>query len=199
MKLFHSPGACSLGIRVLMEEIGAPFETVIVDLKSGEHRQPAYMKLNPKAKVPALLRPDGRLLTEFPVIALWLARQFPEKNLLPDGPEGDIDALELLDYVVSTLHMRGATLAMRPDRFCQDPKGQEEVRKSGCEVLTVGFERLEEQLGEKEWFFGHMTIVDMAVFYLVHWQPRYDLPLPPRLKAFHERMMERPAVKRALA
>ena len=197
MKLFHSPGACSLGIRILLEMTGAPYETVTVSIPKGEQRQPAYLAQNPKGKVPALLRPDGSLLTEYPVISLWIARNFPDAGLLPAG-DGEYRALELMEYVVSTLHMRAATLAMLPSKFAADPAGQDEVRAHGREVLTAGLELLAERLGDAEWFFDRPGVADAAVFYLLSWQPRYALDLPPVLEAFRQRMAALPAVARAL-
>jgi glutathione S-transferase len=80
MKLFYGPGACSIGIHVILEELGAPFETQAVSTRDGSVRKPEYLAINPKAKVPALLRDDGTVLTEFPVIAWWLARSNPERR-----------------------------------------------------------------------------------------------------------------------
>ena len=69
MKLFYSPGACSLGIHVLLQEIGKPFELEKVELAKGEQFQPPFTSVNPKLKVPVLQRDDGSILTEYPAIA----------------------------------------------------------------------------------------------------------------------------------
>ena len=90
MKLFHAPGACSDGIVLLLDIIGVPYEIHELDVRKGDQRQPDYLAINPKGKVPALLRDDGRLLTEFPAIAFWLARKFPEAELLPTDPDGGL-------------------------------------------------------------------------------------------------------------
>lgn len=199
MKLFHAPGSCSLGVRILLEETDADYETEIVDFSKGQQRSREYLALNPKGKVPALLLDDGGLLTEFPAIAIWIAKTFPEAKLLPEGTEGEVRTLELLDYVVATLHMRGATLVMRPDRFCPLPEAAESIRAAGLVVLTEGLGRLEERLGESDYFFGHLTIADAAVFYLLTWQERCGFTIPPKLAAFFDRMGQRPTVTRALA
>ena len=80
MKLDYSPGACSIGIHVLLEEIGKPYELEPVNLREGAQFKPPCTGVSPKGKVPALERDDGSVLTEFPVIARWLGRQ---ANLLP--------------------------------------------------------------------------------------------------------------------
>ena len=75
MKLMFAPGACSIGIHVLLEEIGKPYETQRVNLQEGAQYKPDFTTINPKSKVPTLVRDDGSVLTEFPAIAYWLARQ----------------------------------------------------------------------------------------------------------------------------
>lgn len=197
MKLFHSPGSCSLGIRILLEMTGVPFETVTVSIAKGAHRAPDYLALNPKGKVPAVMRPDGTLLTEFPVIALWIARTFPDAGLLPGGDD-DYRALEIVEYVVATLHMRGATLVMRPEKFVSDPAAVAAVREHGLDVVTEGLEALSARLAGAEWFFDRPGLADAAVFYLLNWKDRMGVTLPDNLAAFHQRMAALPAVARAL-
>ena len=198
MKLFHSPGSCSLGIRILLELAEVRFETVTVSIAQGAHRAPEYLALNPKGKVPALLRPDGTLLTEFPVIALWIARTFPEAGLLPGGDD-EYRTLEIVEYVVSTLHMRGATLAMRPEKFAADPAAQKEVRAHGHAMVAEGLEALSARLDGRDWFFDRPGLADAAVFYLLNWKDRMGVTLPANLAGFHQRMAALPGVARALA
>lgn len=69
MKLIYSPGACSLGIHVILEEIGQPFETLRVSTRDGSVHKPEFTAINPKSKVPTLIRDDGSVLTEFQTIA----------------------------------------------------------------------------------------------------------------------------------
>ena len=73
MKLYYSPGACSIGIHVLLEEVGKPYEAVRLNFQEGEQYKPGFTGVNPKSKVPTLVRDDGSVLTEYPAIALWLA------------------------------------------------------------------------------------------------------------------------------
>ena len=80
MKLYYAPGVCSIGIHVLLEEIGKPYDLQTVNLREGAQYKPEFTQVSAKSKVPALERDDGSILTEFPVIARWLGRQ---ANLLP--------------------------------------------------------------------------------------------------------------------
>ena len=89
MKLYYMPGACSLGIHVLLEEIGKPYDLHKIDGAKQEQYGPDFVKLNPKSKVPTLQRDDGKVLTEFPAIAVWLARKNADKGLLPTDADGE--------------------------------------------------------------------------------------------------------------
>ncbi|WP_216671338.1 glutathione S-transferase family protein [Mangrovicoccus sp. HB161399] len=199
MTLFHAPGSCSLGIHLLLEETGAPYAMVPVDLARGEQRGAAFLSVNPKGKVPALKLPDGSVLTEFPVIALWLARQHPEAALLPAEPDREIRVLELTEHIVSGLHMRGSVFAMRPDRFAADPAMQEVLRAHGREVLSAGQARLEEQLGGQPFLFGSFSIADAAAFYLLSWSGRTGVALTPALERYMDGLRARASARTVLA
>ena len=82
MKLYFSPGACSMASHIGLEESGVPYEEKPTMLAKGEHKTEAYLKINPRGKVPAL-DVDGKILMENTAILTYLARRFPEKNLLP--------------------------------------------------------------------------------------------------------------------
>jgi len=106
MKLYYAPGACSIGIHVLLEEIGKPYQAEAVNFREGAQYKPPYTGINPKSKVPTLERDDGSILTEFPVIARWLALTNPQANLIPKDEETDIRATEVMEYAVGTITPR---------------------------------------------------------------------------------------------
>ena len=85
MKLYYAPGACSLGIHVLLEESGAPFEPTLLNLREGAQFKPEFTSINVKSKVPTLVRDDGSVLTEFTAIAYWIAAKYPAAKLMPAG------------------------------------------------------------------------------------------------------------------
>ena len=97
MKLYYMPGACSIGIHVLLEEIGKPYDLQKIDGANREQYGPAFVKLNPKSKVPTLQKDDSSVLTEFPAIATWLARKNPEKGLLPSDPDAEARMVARID------------------------------------------------------------------------------------------------------
>ena len=199
MKLFYSPGACSLGIHVLLEEIGRPFETEVISTREGANYQPYYLEISPKAKVPALRRDDGSVLTEYGAIATWLARTNPAAELMPMDPEGEARAVEAMDYAVSTVHMQGFTRIARPGNFAPSEADKEAVQTRGREIYAKGMEILGRSLEDREWLAGSYSVADSALFYLSYWSPRAGVDLPAHVAAHFARMKARPAVQRALA
>jgi glutathione S-transferase len=200
MKLYYMNNACSLGIHVLLAEIGKPYELEKVDFMEAAQYKPDFVKLNPKSKVPVLQLDDGSVVTEFPAIAYYLARANPEKKLLPETIAGEAKALELLDYLIATVHMRGFTRIFRPEVFSPTPEDKEKVQAAGRKFVETGFALLEPVLGDQAYILGDFSIVEGALFFLEHWAVnRANIPLPPVWQAHFERLMARPAVQKALA
>ena len=196
MKLFYSPGACSLGIHVLLEEIGKPYDTEKVDLGTPPAER-ALSRVNPKSKVPTLVRDDGSVLTEYPAIAWWLARSNPEKKLFPEDIEAQSRVLEATDYCVATLHMQGFSRMFGAHRAAT-PAGQEAMTAPGRDVATRALARMDAVLGGKEWVAGAYSIADTALFYACRWAGHFDVALPANVAAHLARMKARPAVQAAL-
>lgn len=200
MKLYYASGACSMGIHVVLEEIGKPYEAVKLDIRGGENLRPPFIELNPKGKVPTLQRDDGSIVTEFPVIAHYLARTNPEAGLLPSDPEAELTGAEAMDYAVSTIHMQGFTRLFRPGNFSPNEAEYDQVKARGREIIEKGYALLDKQLAGKEWIAGPYSMADSAVFYVSYWGAKpMGMKLPPNLAAHFERMMARPAVQRMLA
>ena len=198
MKLLYSPGACSIGIHIILEEIGAPFETERVSLKDGEQYQRAFTAINPKSKVPTLIRDDGSVLTEFPAIAYWLANTHPAAKLWPAGVEAQTHAIEVMDYVVATVHMQGFSRIFRPSNFAPSAADEEKVRKRGLEIFANGLAILDRALTGKEYAVGPFSVADAALFYIAFWRHSSKMELPANLALHYQRMLARPAVRRVL-
>lgn len=205
MKLYWGPHTCAIGIHVLLEEIGKPFDLEKFDVMGGETHKEPFKSINPKGKVPVLLRDDGSTLTEFAAIATWLARTNPEAKLLPPRLEDEIRALEIMDYTVGTLHGQAFARVFMPAKF--EPKdllhkaglGQSTVRNEGREMVTSAFEILDKALAGKSYAGGDtFSIADAALFYAERWAPQVDIALPPNVAAHFRRLTSRPAVRRAM-
>ncbi|CAA9266019.1 MAG: Glutathione S-transferase [uncultured Craurococcus sp.] len=200
MKLYYAPGACSIGIHVLLEEIGKPYEPVVLNTKEGAQFKPEFTSINPKSKVPTLVRDDGSVLTEYPAIALWLASSFPEAKLLPKDAEGLAKALEYTDYAVATLHMQGFSRIFRPSNFAPNEADHEAVKARGAEIFEKGLGLFDKALAGKDYLLGEFSFADSALFYVSFWwAARLNKTLPPNVAAHYERMKARPSVQRTMA
>lgn len=200
MKFIYSPGACSLGIHVILEEIGKPFEAMRVSTRDGSMHKPEFQAINPKSKVPALIRDDGALLTEFQAIAFWLARSNPEAKLIPEDVEGQTRALEALDYICGTIHPQAFTRQFRPGNFAKDSEDEPRVVAQGKAMASKYLGVLEANWKGDTWVLptGY-SVADGALFFIDQWCIRAGVPQPPRIAAHHQAMLARPAVQRALA
>ncbi len=199
MKLLYSPGACSLGIHVLLEEIGKPYQADVVNLREGAQFKPEFTGINPKSKVPTVVRDDGSVLTEFPAIAYWLARTNPDKKLLPDDLDSQARTLEALDYVVATIHMQGFSRLFRASNYTPNPADEDKVKERGKEIAEKGFVLMDKALAGKEYVAGAFSIADPALFYVEFWGAgRMGMTLPPNSAAHYKRMLARPAVQKTM-
>jgi glutathione S-transferase len=199
MKLLYAPGACSIGIHVLMEEVGKPYEGVAVALREGAQFKPEFTSINPKSKVPTLVDDAGTVRTEYPAIAYWLARTNPFANLLPDNIELQAKALELMDYCVATIHMQGFSRIFRASNYSPTASDEAAVKERGTEIAEKGFAALDKALEGKDYAVGNFSIADSAIFYVEFWAKRVGIALPPNCAAHLERMLARPSVQRTLA
>lgn len=198
MKFYMTPGSCSTGIHILLEELGLLFEVHPVNLLAGDNRQADYLAINPKGTIPTLVREDGSALTDFLSIAWWLARTHPKRGLLPPGAEAEAEVLERAGYAVNTLHGEGFARYFVPERFALRASDHEAIKQQGVEILSQGFELVERQLAGQESAAGAFTIADAALFYVAFWADRSGLALPAGVRAHYERLLKRPAVRQVL-
>lgn len=209
---FHmTPGSCSTGIHILLEHLELPFEVYVVNLPAGDHRKPEYLAINPKGTIPALQIDNDPALTEFQSIALWLAWRFPRARLLPEAPFDAAQAVDLMNYVVATVHGAACTRIFTPERYL--PAGLAEgmsgdaraawldaIQAQGRAMAQDALALIEARIDDQGRLFGDaLTVADAALFYVTFWADRIELPLPARCAAFYRRMREREVVRRVLA
>ena len=154
MKFYMTPGSCTTGIHILLEELDLVFEVHPVNLLQGDHRAPAFTAINPKSSIPVLVRDDGRVLTEFQAIAWWLARAHPTAGLLPDSLDEEVRVLEVMDYVVGTLHMQGFARIFTTDSFTANAADHEAVVQQGRDIVAAAFGVIDGVLGERDYVTG---------------------------------------------
>jgi glutathione S-transferase len=188
MKLYYSPGACSLATRISLHEAGLNAEFERVDLRSKiTERGYDYMALNPKGAVPMLVLDDGETVTENVAVLAWIAERKPE--LAPGGPLGHIRLLEYLSFLSSELHV-----AFRP--LWKDPSDLN--RAQAQEAVARQLDIIENCMREMYLFGPRFTVADAYLFAMLRWVQDFSIPMPPELFGYFERVAERPAVRRAL-
>jgi glutathione S-transferase len=179
LTLYFAPGASSMAVHIALHEIGVPFEARPMSFKNQDMRAPKFLALNPEGKVPVLLI-DGRPLTEVAAILFYLAKGFPDAELLPrDNPEAEAQALSWMSFTASTLHP---------------------ARRHGLDYAKQVYGIADRRLGNG-WALGRYSIADIHLFRL-YWRLANSLhPAPemfPNLTAHYQRMMMRPAVQRTI-
>lgn len=196
---YGSVGSCAFGTLVLLEEAGADYTAHVLDFAKKEQYTPEFRAVNPKGKVPAITRPDGSLLTEYQAIAFWIADAHPGSGLLPADAEGRLRVMELMDFMVASVHMRGFTFVLAPSKFSASEAVQAELVTHGRAQIAIGFDQVAETMGGRDWLLGDYTVADSVLFYMTRWALLKGVPMPESIAAHHNRMLVRPAVQRAIA
>lgn len=199
MKFYMTPGSCSTGIHILLEEIGLVFEAHVVNLQAGDQDRPEYRAINPKGTIPSLVLDDGSALTDWQAIAWWLAKQHPRRKLLPESLAGEIRVLEAMNYAVNTLHGQGFTRIFTTERYCANPAEHAAIREQGREIIEQGFALFERQLAGLKFVADSFSIADAALFYVEFWAVKSGIALPPHCQAHYQSLLSRPAVRQVLA
>ncbi len=195
MKLYYSPGACSLAPHIVLRELGLPFETVQVDLKTHKLASGAdYYQINPKGYVPALQLDDGSLFTEGAAILQYLADRKPEAGLL--GASGSMEryrAIEWLTFISSELHKGFGPL------FIGDMP--EAAKKIFLDKLKNRFALLDKHLASHEFLMGKkFTVADAYAFTILNWKNFLNVDLSPwkNIEAYLNRVAARPKVRETM-
>lgn len=199
LKLYFSPGACSMASHIGIEETGAPYEEKPTLLAKGEHKTEAYLKINPRGKVPAL-EVDGRVIVENTAILTYLAKRFPEKKLLPADPLDEARCISNMAWFSNTLHP-GYGHYFRPERFIEGEAGVPAVKEMGRKTFYAGLQEVDAMLQGKAWIMGDQyTVADPYALVFYGWGVRAGLDMNAlgAYTAWKERMLERPAVRRIL-
>jgi glutathione S-transferase len=196
MKLYFSPGACSLSPHIVLIEAGLAFEPVLASTKSHKLKDGSdYYAINPLGYVPLLELDDGTLLREGPVIVQYIADQVPLKNLAPaNGTLPRYRLQEWLNFIGTEVHKGFSPMF--------NPATPDETKTQARAKLAKRYEWIEQQLTGKQFLMGdHFSVADAYLFTVTNWaKPTgVDLAAYPQVQAWHARIGERPAVKEAMA
>jgi glutathione S-transferase len=195
MKLYYSPGACSLSPHIALLEAGLPYDLVKVDLRAKKlENGDDYLKVNPKGQVPALGLDSGELVTEGPVIVQMIADQAAARGLAPARDSAErYKLLEWLNFITSELHKNFSPLF--------NPAFSDEVKGFFRERLMGKFKYVEGQLAGHDYLLGTaFSVADGYLFTMLSWADRmqFDLTGLPNLTAYKARIAARPKVQEAL-
>jgi glutathione S-transferase len=178
MKLYMTPGSCSTGIHIILEELEEVFEAYIVNLPAGDHFKPDYVAINPKSTIPTLVRRDGTSLTEVQAIAYWLARSHPRARLWPDDANSESRLIEAMAHIVGTIHGQGFARIFATSTFARNPADHESVRQLGRDIVAKGFAILDDTIGSGPYLAGDYSAADPILFYVEFWADKPALRCP---------------------
>ncbi|MBO9514084.1 MAG: glutathione transferase GstA [Variovorax sp.] len=195
MKLYYSPGACSLSPHIALREAGLAFEPVLASTKSHKLQDGTdYYGINPLGYVPMLELDDGTRLREGPAIVQYIADLAPTKNLAPaNGTLPRYRLQEWLTFIGTEIHKTFSPLF--------NPNMPEEAKAIFKAKLQQRYEWLDGQLAGREFVMGeHFTVADGYLFTVTNWTKPMNIDLSgyPNVQAWHARIAARPAVQEAM-
>lgn len=190
MKLYYSPGACSLAADIVLREAKIDADYVKVDLKSHKtEKGDDYTAINPKGYVPALALDDGDVLTENVAVLPYLASLAP--RLMPESGMAKWHAVERLGFVSTEVHK-----AFKP---LFDPSTSDDAKSKAKEQIAKRLGDAEKMLGGRQFMVGDsFTVVDAYLFVMLMWSEKQGVKIPASLQSYASRLRERESVKEAL-
>ena len=205
IQLYYSPGSANLVPHILLEEIGTPFELILVDRANAAHKKPEYLKLNPNGQIPVLVDGDF-VLYETAAIALYLADRFADRNFAP--PLGTPQRAHYYQWMVWCTNTLQAMMMhfFYPERMVDDgdAAAAAQVKRRAEERAGGMLDVLDRQLASHggEFVLGaQFSAVDPYALMLGRWTRSFARPARslPHLAPYLQRMLARPAVQRAFA
>jgi len=195
MKLYYTPGACSLSPHIVLCEAGHDYELERVDLKAKTTSDGSdYRAINAKGSVPALQLDNGDLLTEGPVIVQYLADLAPATKLAPAfGTFARYQLMEILNYLTSDVHKGFGPLF--------NPVSTDEAKTAARTALAPRLALLDKKLAASPFLTGaQFSVADAYLFVLLSWTSRVGIDTAPypALQAFQKTVAARPAVQKAM-
>ena len=201
LTLYYAANTCSLASHIALEDAGAEYELRRIDFGKTEQQSPAYLALNPKARVPALATPRG-ILTETPAILAFIAQGFPQAGLAPLADGFAFAELQSFNnYLCSTVHVAHAH-RVRGYRWADEPSSFADMQRKVPKSVGACFELIERELLRGSWVMGDAySIADPYLFTLAQWLEAdgVDPASFPRVMEHRTRMAERPNVRKAIA
>ena len=194
--LYTMPGTCALAPNIAIAWVDAPIEVHTMDY--GDHQKDEYLTINPKGKVPALLFDDGDVLTEASAILSYIGAAHGDGRYARDTKLGRREA-EALSFLTSEVHASfGPHFAAQ--RFAESDDAQDEVKQAAYKTLDDHFRRLNDNLGDQDWYLSERSFADAFLYVTTRWIEQTPLSIDdyPNLKRHRERMEADEGVQTAL-
>jgi glutathione S-transferase len=199
--LYYAAHTCSLASHIALEDAGAPYALKRIDFGKNEQRAADYLAINPKSRVPAMVTPRG-ILTETPAMLAFIAQSFPDARLAPiDDPFAFAAIQSFNSYLCSVVHVAHAH-RMRGYRWADEPDAWAAMQRKVPESVGACFDLIEREMLKGPWVAGDAySIADPYLFTLAQWVEGdgLDITRIPRVIDHRRRMLERPAVQKAIA
>ena len=201
IKLFYARNTIALASHIALVETGAAYELHRLDYATNDQRSPAYLAINPKGRVPALVTERG-ILTETPAILAFIAQQYPAARLAPLADAFAFAQVQAFNsYLCSTVHVAHAH-RMRGYRWADDPAALEAMKRKVPQAVGECFSLIEREMLRGPWVMGETyTICDPYLFTIAQWLEAdgVDVQAFPKVASHRSRMRARPAVLKALS
>ena len=198
IKLYYSPGACSLASHIVLEELGIAYESVLISLADGDHKRPEFLRMNPKGRVPAL-NVDGKILTESVAILTYLGGGYAERGLWPKETWKQAEALSLMSWLSSTVHTTVAGI-WRPERYATDAAAKDHIKAASKENLLKYFDDIDKMLlGRSFAMGGQYGVCDPYLLVFYRWGNRLGIDMKTLYPVWTKhalRVFSRPTVRR---
>jgi len=198
-KLYWAKGSGAMIPKALFEEIGAEYEKIVIDFEKEEHKSDEFLSVNPMGQIPALVLPDGTLMTETAAMLLQIVDRHPEAKLAP--PAGSAERarfLRWLFYLASNVYPTNLRFYY-PERHSTDPSAAEGIKAAAEAALDEQFKILNDALDPGPYLLGEtFSAVDILLWMLIDWHPDTTrlFEQAPRLERIVELVQARPAIAR---
>lgn len=200
LTLFYAPNSCALASHLALELSGLPYEARKVDFANNEQRSPAFLKINPKGRVPALATGQG-IITENPAILTYIAQCAPQAQLAPlDDPFAFAQLQSFNSYLASTVHVAHAH-RYRGYRWADAPEAIAAMKQKVPQNMRECFGLIERELLQGPWVLGERrSVCDLYLFTIGRWLPGDDVDIRefPRVAEHAERLLQMAVVQRVL-
>ena len=200
MKLYASPGACSLGPHIALQELGIEHDLELLNIFKGETQSAEHVERNPLGMVPVLRLDNGKHLTECAVILSYLADQKPEMGLIPEAGSWERYRIQQLLSLIATEFHKSFLPFFYGHKMLTEESAREELKGFYQARLEARWAATSEFLGEDEWLHGNrFSVADIYLYVIANWWIYLKLSLDrwPNLVSWMERMKNRPSVQAA--